>query len=93
MTIEFSSGKAVRRKTMVSVRDRFTITLDGAEITVHGDILSKEYALCRNGEMFATVSRKWFTVRHTYGFSVGEGVAPEIPLALAVGLDALTRAR
>ena len=62
---------------------------DGEDLNAHGNVLDHEYAIERDGDVVATVSKKWFRVRDTYGIEIGDGEDEPLLLALTVALDAM----
>jgi uncharacterized protein YxjI len=91
MEIEGPAGNrlALVQKAMVTpLRDRFEVKLvDGPDLDVHGNLLGHEYHI---GQV-ATVSRKWFRMRNTYGVQVAPGQNDIIILAATVCIDQMTR--
>ncbi|CAM5341247.1 hypothetical protein SMICM304S_02198 [Streptomyces microflavus] len=63
----------VKRKRLSLLRNHYRVTLvDGTEIDVSGKILDREFAIEYDGELLAQVSRRWLTIRDTYGIDVVE---------------------
>jgi uncharacterized protein YxjI len=78
-------------KALVGIRDRFAIDVeDGEDLKAHGNIVDHEYQVERNGDTVATVSKRWFRVRDTYGVEIGEGEDVGLLLASVVALESLT---
>lgn len=90
MEIEGPAGGriALVQKAMISpLRDRFVVKIgDGPDLDVQGNILAHEY---RIGKV-ATVSRKWFRIRDSYGVEVAPGQNDVLILAVTVVLDQMT---
>ena len=85
-------GDATVRKALVGFRDRFKIDVDGgADLTAHGNILDHEYEIDSDGDTVATVSKKWFRVRETYGIEIQPGQDDALILAITVCVDAMSR--
>jgi uncharacterized protein YxjI len=62
---------SVRRKRLSLLRNHYRVTLvDGTELEVSGKILDREFAIDYDGELLAQISRRWLTVRDTYGIDV-----------------------
>jgi uncharacterized protein YxjI len=92
MEIERSGGNATVHKNLVGIRDRFKIDVDrGSDLEAHGNVVDHEYEIERDGETVATVSKKWFRVRDTYGVEIQEGQDEALILAITVCIDAMTR--
>ena len=91
MKIERAAGDATVRKALVGIRDRFKIEVDGgADLKAHGNILDHEYEIERDGDEVASVSKKWFRVRDTYGVEIQPGQDDALILAITVCVDALS---
>jgi uncharacterized protein YxjI len=92
MKIERDSGDATVHKALVGLRDRFKIDVDGgADLSAHGNLVDHEYEIERDGDTVATVSKRWFRVRDTYGVEIEPGQDDALVLAITICIDALTR--
>ncbi|MEI7033911.1 LURP-one-related/scramblase family protein [Streptomyces pratensis] len=61
----------VRRKRLSLLRNHYRVALaEGTELDVSGKILDREFAIEYDGELLAQVSRRWLTIRDTYGIDV-----------------------
>lgn len=93
MTIEGPDGQQiakVRKMALTALRDRFLVAIgDQPEIEVHGNVLAHEY---RIGDI-ATVSKKWFHTRDSYGVDVAPGQDEAVVLAATVCIDQMARER
>ncbi|MGQ4516634.1 LURP-one-related family protein [Streptomyces sp. DW26H14] len=88
MTIE-RDGEAlatIRRKRLSLLRHHYRVSLvEGTELDVSGKILDREFAIEYDGELLAEVSRRWLSVRETYGVNViREDTDHALLLAVAV---------
>ena len=87
MEIEGPNGQrmAMVKKAMITpLRDRFVVKVgDGPDLEVQGNIVSHEY---RIGNV-ASVSKKWFRVRDSYGVEVAPGQDDLLILATTVCID------
>ena len=91
MKIERAGGDATVRKALIGIRDRFKIEVEGgADLTAHGNIVDHEYTIESDGDEVATVSKKWFRVRDTYGVEIQPGQDDALILAITVCVDAMT---
>ncbi len=91
MIIERPQGKATVQKKLIGIRDHFKIDVEnGPELEAHGKVLDHEYKIERHGETIATVSKKWFRVRESYGIEIAPGQDAVLLLAIAVCLDAMS---
>jgi len=91
MEIERPGGNATVHKALVGVRDRFKIDVDGGpDMSARGNIVDHEYEIERDGHTVATVSKKWFRVRDTYGVEIEPDQDDALILAVTVCVDAMT---
>ncbi|MFE9251840.1 LURP-one-related/scramblase family protein [Streptomyces sp. NPDC007088] len=76
----------VKRKRLSLLRNHYRVGLvDGTELDVSGKILDREFAIDYDGELLAQISRRWLTVRDTYGVDVvREDMDPSLVIAVAV---------
>jgi len=73
----------VKQALLTVFGDRFTITLsDGAELSVQGDIIDREFRVTRGGIDVILASRRLLSIRDKYGVQVAPGF--DVPLALAI---------
>jgi uncharacterized protein YxjI len=88
--IESEGGDAMVKKALVGIRDRFHVEVDhGDDLKAHGNIVDHEYEIERDGTTIATVSKRWFRVRDTYGVEVHDVDDAPLVLAVTVAIDAL----
>ena len=91
MKIERAGGDATVKKALVGFRDRFKIEVEGgADLTAHGNLVDHEYEIESDGDEVASVSKKWFRVRDTYGVEIEPGQDDALILAITVCIDAMT---
>ena len=78
-------------KAMVApLRERYVLeAADVGTIEVQGDVVDHEYTFERDGRPVAEVSKRWMTVRDTYGVRVEPGADPVLVLAATAAIDAL----
>lgn len=90
MEIEAPDGSrmAMVHKAMITpLRERFAVKVgDGPDLEVQGNIVAHEY---RIGNA-ATVSKKWFRVRDSYGIEIAPGQNDALILAAAVCIDQMS---
>jgi uncharacterized protein YxjI len=68
--------------------DRFTIDVPGPDdLEMRGDLLDHEFSIERGGEVVATVSKRWFSMRDTYAVDVAAGQDDLLILASVLALD------
>ncbi|MCU0309774.1 MAG: LURP-one-related family protein [Acidimicrobiales bacterium] len=90
MVIERDSGSATVHKALIGIRERYQIDVDGGpDLKAHGNFVDHEYEIERDGDTVATVSKRWFRVRDTYGIEIADGEDDVLLLAVAVCIDAM----
>jgi uncharacterized protein YxjI len=83
-----SVAARVHNALLTPLRDRWAIDVPGGEeLHAVGNILNHEYRISRGGATVATVSRRWFRVRDTYGVEISAGEDHALLLAVAVVID------
>jgi uncharacterized protein YxjI len=95
VTIGGEKAADVRKHFFTPFRDRFTVDIPGpGDLEVTGDLLDHEFTVERDGEQVAAVSKRWFSLRDTYGIQVAEGEDHLLVLASVLAVDlALARER
>ena len=84
----------IQKALITPLRDRYSIELDdGGELSAKGNIVDHEYAIERDGEKVAQVSKRWFRVRDTYGIDIAAGENQALILAATVCIDEMARRR
>lgn len=80
---------AVVKKDLINLfRCGFTVDVPGPDdLEAKGNLLEHEYSFLRGSREVATVSKRWFTIRDTYGIDIAEGEDPVLILASAVVID------
>jgi uncharacterized protein YxjI len=86
---------AVVRKDLFNLfRCRFTVDVEGPDdYEAQGSFLDHEYTFRRHGRVVAEVSKKWFTLRDTYGVDIVAGEDDVLILAAAVVIDQICHDR
>jgi uncharacterized protein YxjI len=92
MTLYRADGSAaarIRKALFTPLRDRFTIEVPGrGDLETQGNVLYHEYTIAKDRRPVATISRRWFRVRNTYGVEVTPGtIDPLLAIAMAVAID------
>ena len=78
------------KKAIVGIRDRFHVEVEhGNDLKVHGNIVDHEYEIECDGDRVASISKKWFRVRDTYGVEMDSDADIVLLLAVTVAVDAL----
>lgn len=76
------------------IRCRFTVDVeDPDDDEAQGSFLDHEYTFRRDGRTVSQVSKKWFTLRDTYGVDIVEGEDDVLILASAVVIDQICHDR
>ena len=83
----------VSKALLTPLRDKFKIELAGGGVLeAKGDLFDHEFTIAwENGTPMAEVSKRWFSLRDTYGLSVEPDQDAVLALAIAVCIDALER--
>lgn len=83
----------VKKARLTPLRDKFSIELaGGGELQAKGDLLSHEYRVeWADGTPMAEISKRWFSVRDTYGLSVPPNQDVVLALAIAICIDTMER--
>lgn len=69
-------------------RCHFTVDVPGPDdLEASGSFLDHEYTFKRGGRVVATVSKKWFSIRDSYGVNIAEGQDDVLILASTVVID------
>ncbi len=94
MTLFNADGSEVAtiRKALITVlRDRYSIARPGQPgLDAQGTILHHEYTIEESGRLVATISKRWFRMRDTYGIEVVPGtIDPLLAVAMSVAIDML----
>ena len=91
MTIHLGDRKAVVRKALIGLRDRYHVEVDdGSDLKVQGNFVDHEYEMETDGDKVADVSKRWLRARDTYGVAVERATDPVLVLAVIVAVDALS---
>lgn len=93
MTIERGGQTyaTVKKALFTLFRQHFTIEVAGGQVyEAQGDILNHEYEIAGGGGVVATISKRWFTVRETYGIAIAPGQDEVLMLSAAVCIDEMS---
>ncbi len=81
----------VKKKLFTLFRYKFTIdethTPQPVDLEIEGDFFDHEYTCTRGGRAVATVSKRWFGFRDTYGVEIADGENDVLILAATVVID------
>jgi uncharacterized protein YxjI len=93
MTIERGGQvlATVKKALFTPLRERFSVdAASGISYDVKGNITDHQYEFERDGQQVASVSKRWFAIRDTYGVEVGPNEDVALVLAATVALDQMT---
>ena len=78
----------VRKRFFTPFGDRFTIDVPGPDdLEMRGNLLDHEFTIRRGDKTVATISKRWFALRDTYGVEIAEGEDDLLLLACVLALD------
>jgi uncharacterized protein YxjI len=81
---------ATVHRTRAGLHHRFEISVpESTGLDAHGHIDEHEYQIRHDGDVIASVSKRWFPAPHTYGIEIRDGEDEPLLLALTVALDQL----
>jgi uncharacterized protein YxjI len=82
----------VRKKLFTPFVDRYTVDIPGPDdLELVGDLFDHDFTVRRGGDVVATVSKAFFTVRDTYGVDIAGGEDELLILAAVLALDLAQR--
>jgi len=78
----------VRKHFFTPFRDRYTIDIPGPDdLEMSGSLFDHEFTIKQGGDVVATASKRWFSIRDTYGVEIADGIDPTLILAAVLALD------
>lgn len=78
----------VRRHFFTPFREKFTIDIPGPDdLEISGALHDHEFTVERDGREVATVSKRWLSIRDTYGVQIADGENHLLILASVLALD------
>jgi uncharacterized protein YxjI len=78
----------VKKELFAFFHHRFTVDVPGPnDLEAQGSFTDHEYEFRRGERVVATVSKRWFTLRDTYGIDIDDGEDQVLLLACAVVID------
>ena len=90
ITLADGSTTTVKKHLFTLFRAAFTVDVPGpGDLEAKGSFLDHEYTFTRGGSggAVATVSKRWFSIRDTYGVDIAPGENDVLILASAVVID------
>jgi len=81
----------VKKALFTFLHQHFTIEARGGQVLeAEGNITDHEYEIRSDGQTVANISKRWFTLRDTYGIAIAPGQDDVLLLAVAVCIDELS---
>lgn len=88
ITIDGKDVAEVRKHLFTPFGERFTIDVPGPDdMQISGDLFSHEFTINRDGQVVATVSKRWLTLTASYAVEVAPGEDDLLILASVLALD------
>ena len=88
ITIDGKDVAEVRKHLFTPFGDRFTIDVPCPDdMQISGDLFSHEFTIDRDGQVVATVSKRWLTLTASYAVEVAPGEDDLLILASVLALD------
>jgi uncharacterized protein YxjI len=82
---------SVRKALLRLLRDKFVINVRGGDnLVATGSFLEYNYKIRRGRKVIANISKRWFTIRDTYGIEIEAGEDIGLILGIAVIIDEVT---
>ena len=78
---------SIRKNLFSPLHCKFHVDAGGDELEARGDLLDHEYSFTRNGREVASVSKRWLSIRDTYGIDIADGEDHALIVACAVAID------
>jgi uncharacterized protein YxjI len=80
----------IRKEEVAPLRQHYAVEADDVgTIDVHGNLTDHEYTFERDGHPVAEVSKRWMTVRDSFGVEVQPGADTALVLAATMAVDAM----
>lgn len=81
----------VKKALFTLLGQHYSIHVQGGPVLeAQGDILNHEYEIAADGQIVATISKRWFTVLEPYGIAIAPGQDKVLLLAAAVCIDEMS---
>jgi uncharacterized protein YxjI len=89
VTIGGRKAAEVRRSLFTPFREKFTVDVPGPDdLRITGNLFDHEFTVERGGRQVASVSKRWLSLRDTYGVRIAEGEDHVLILASVLALEA-----
>ena len=91
ITIDGKKVAEIRKRPFTVFGVRFTIDVPGTgDMKINGDPLGHEFTIDRDGELVATISKRWLTLAATYSVDIAPAEDNMLILASVLALDMAT---
>ena len=81
----------VKKALFTVLRQHYTIEVRAGQVfEAQGNITNHEYDVRSDGQTVASISKRWFTLRDTYGVAIAPGQDEVLLLAAAVCIDEMS---
>ena len=81
----------IKKRRFTLIREKFRVDVMGApDLEVVGSVLEHNYRFIQQGQEVARVSKKWVSLRDSYGVDVRQGTDDVLILACAVVVDLIS---
>ena len=88
MAIERGDRKIATVRTAMGWGDRYKIEVEGGDdLKAHGRVLRHDYKIERDGKRVATIHKKWFKIRDSYGVEIEPNQDDALILAAVVAIE------
>jgi uncharacterized protein YxjI len=88
ITIDGKDVAEVRKHLFTPFGEQFTIDVHGADgMEINGDLFSHEFTIGRDGQIVATISKRWLSMTASYAVDVAPGEDDVLILAGVLALD------
>ena len=78
----------VRKHLLTFLGDRFTVDVPGPnDLEVKGNLIEHEYTMTRSGQLVASISKRWVTLKDAYGVEIAPDQDDVLILASVLVLD------
>lgn len=78
---------SIRKSLFSPLHCKFHVDAGGDELEARGDLFDHEYTFTRNGQEVASISKRWLSIRDTYGVEIDDGEDHATILACVVAIE------
>jgi uncharacterized protein YxjI len=92
MKVEMDSGNATVHKAFIDGHHHYKIDIDGgSDMSAYGNLADHEYVIESDGDSIATVSKRWFDERNSFGVEMSPDQDAALILAISVCIGTMAR--